>query len=121
MERLDYGSDPCIWNGLEWHRGIMSCSQCLALVDEHGLGSRYLKQLHSIPLLAAALFSFGSQAIKNWGFLEKIDPVWIWPEENGLGSEMLIFLGICYQQGQRILWQPAKKTHENLMEQQMQQ
>lgn len=20
MKKLDYGSDPCSWNGLEWHR-----------------------------------------------------------------------------------------------------
>lgn len=109
------------WSGMAqmWERGSWAAIRVWLWWHEHGLGFRYLKQLHSFLLLAAVLFSFGSQAIKNSGFLEEIGPMWIWPEKAGLASEMLMLLRICYQQGQRILWQPAKKTHENLMEQQM--
>lgn len=101
----------------------MSCSQCLALVDEHGLGSRYLKQLHSIPLLAAALFSFGSQAIKNWGFLEKNRPCVDLARGDWFGQLNVDISGdlLPARTKNPVATSKKKKTHENLMEQQMQQ
>lgn len=98
-----------IWNGTEAGAGDDE-QQSVTVVAWARFGVQVSETASFLPALGWCVVFFWEPGHKKLGISgkkKKKDPVWIWPE--GLGCEMLMLLGICCQQGQRVLWQAVRK------------